>query len=46
MIVSVLGNLSDMERLDMLERQSQVIELEIVNGKYPGRFLERLQVIA
>lgn len=39
MIVSVLGNVAEMERLNMLERQRQGIELAKVNGKYSGRLL-------
>jgi DNA invertase Pin-like site-specific DNA recombinase len=37
MIVSVLGNVSEMERLNMLERQRQGINLAKANGKYTGR---------
>lgn len=37
MIVSVLGNLAEMERKNMLERQKQGIELAKLQGKYKGR---------
>lgn len=39
MIVSVLGNVAEMERLNMLERQRQGIEVAKANGKYSGRLL-------
>jgi DNA invertase Pin-like site-specific DNA recombinase len=37
MIVSVLGNVSEMERNNMLERQRQGIEIAKANGTYKGR---------
>ncbi|PZR23791.1 MAG: transposase [Flavobacterium psychrophilum] len=37
MIVSVLGNVSEMERLNLLERQRQGIEVAKLNGTYKGR---------
>jgi len=37
MIVSVLGNVSEMERLSMLERQKQGIKIAKVKGVYKGR---------
>lgn len=37
MIVSVLGNVAEMERENMLERQRQGIELAKAKGKYTGR---------
>jgi DNA invertase Pin-like site-specific DNA recombinase len=37
MIISVLGNVAEMERISMLERQRQGIELAKVNGTYKGR---------
>lgn len=37
MIISVLGNLAEMERTNMLERQKQGIELAKLQGKYKGR---------
>lgn len=37
MIVSVLGNVAEMERTNMLERQKQGIELAKLKGSYKGR---------
>lgn len=37
MIISVLDNVSEMERLNMLEKQRQGIEVAKANGKYKGR---------
>ena len=37
MIISVLGNVAEMERTSMLERQKQGIELAKLQGKYKGR---------
>ena len=37
MIISVLGNVAEMERDTMLERQRQGIELAKLKGKYKGR---------
>nr|WP_315195332.1 recombinase family protein [uncultured Flavobacterium sp.] len=37
MIISVLGNVAEMERLNMLERQRQGIELAKAKGTYTGR---------
>jgi DNA invertase Pin-like site-specific DNA recombinase len=37
MIISVLGNVAEMERDNILERQRQGIELAKLNGKYTGR---------
>jgi DNA invertase Pin-like site-specific DNA recombinase len=37
MIISVLGNVSEMERNNMLERQKQGIEIAKAKGKYTGR---------
>lgn len=37
MIISVLGNVSELERLNMLERQRQGIELAKLKGSYKGR---------
>ncbi|MCY1222721.1 putative transposon Tn552 DNA-invertase bin3 [compost metagenome] len=37
MIISVLGNVGEMERLNMLERQRQGIELAKLKGTYKGR---------
>lgn len=37
MIVSVLGNVAEMERLNMLERQKQGIEVAKAKGIYKGR---------
>ena len=37
MIVSVLGNVAEMERINMLERQRQGIELAKGKGTYKGR---------
>ncbi len=37
MIVSVLGNVAEMERINMLERQRQGIELAKAKGTYKGR---------
>lgn len=37
MIVSVLGNVAEMERSNMLERQKQGIELAKLKGTYKGR---------
>jgi len=37
MIISVLGNVSEMERSNMLEKQRQGIEVAKANGKYKGR---------
>ena len=37
MIVSVLGNVAEMERTNMLERQKQGIELAKLKGVYKGR---------
>lgn len=37
MIVSVLGNVAEMERMNMLERQRQGIELAKAKGTYKGR---------
>jgi DNA invertase Pin-like site-specific DNA recombinase len=37
MIVSVLGNVAEMERSNMLERQRQGIELAKAKGIYTGR---------
>ena len=39
MIVSVLGNVAEMERNSMLERQKQGIEAAKANGTYTGRLL-------
>lgn len=39
MIVSVLGNVGEMERMNMLERQRQGIELAKMRGAYKGRLL-------
>lgn len=39
MIVSVLGNVGEMERMTMLERQKQGIELAKLKGVYKGRLL-------
>lgn len=39
MIVSVLGNVAEMERINMLERQRQGIELAKAKGIYTGRLL-------
>lgn len=37
MIISVLGNVAEMERTNMLERQRQGIEVAKAKGKYTGR---------
>lgn len=37
MIISVLGNVAEMERSNMLERQKQGIEIAKAKGKYKGR---------
>ncbi len=37
MIISVLGNVAEMERNNMLEKQKQGIELAKLNGTYKGR---------
>ena len=37
MIASVLGNVAEMERNNMLERQKAGIELAKLQGKYKGR---------
>ncbi|MGY0391733.1 recombinase family protein [Bizionia sp. KMM 8389] len=37
MIISVLGNVAEMERANMLERQKQGIEIAKAKGKYTGR---------
>ncbi len=37
MIISVLGNVAEMERTNMLERQRQGIDLAKASGKYTGR---------
>lgn len=37
MIISVLGNVAEMERLNMLEKQRQGIELAKLRGTYKGR---------
>jgi DNA invertase Pin-like site-specific DNA recombinase len=37
MIISVLGNVAEMERTNMLERQRQGIEIAKAKGKYKGR---------
>ena len=37
MIISVLGNVAEMERNNMLERQRQGIEIAKAKGKYTGR---------
>jgi len=37
MIASVLGNVAEMERANMLERQRAGIELAKLQGKYKGR---------
>lgn len=37
LIVSVLGNVSELERLNLLERQGQGIELAKLKGTYKGR---------
>lgn len=37
MIISVLGNVAEMERNNMLERQRQGIELAKAKGTYTGR---------
>jgi len=37
MIISVLGNVAEMERTNMLERQKQGIEIAKANNKYTGR---------
>jgi DNA invertase Pin-like site-specific DNA recombinase len=37
MIISVLGNVAEMERTNMLERQRQGIEIAKAKGKYTGR---------
>lgn len=37
MIISVLGNVAEMERLNMLERQREGISIAKANGKYKGR---------
>lgn len=37
MIISVLGNVAEMERTNMLERQRQGIEIAKASGKYTGR---------
>jgi DNA invertase Pin-like site-specific DNA recombinase len=37
LIVSVLGNVSELERLNLLERQRQGIELAKLKGTYKGR---------
>jgi DNA invertase Pin-like site-specific DNA recombinase len=37
MIISVLGNVAEMERTNMLERQKQGIEIAKAKGKYKGR---------
>lgn len=37
MIISVLGNVAEMERSNMLERQKQGIEIAKAKGKYRGR---------
>ena len=39
MVVSVLGNVSSMERISMLERQKQGIQIAKANGTYKGRLL-------
>jgi len=39
MIVSVLGNVGEMERQNMLERQRQGIEIAKMKGRYTGRLL-------
>src|SRR5690606_23002480 len=39
MIVSVLGNVAEMERLNMLEKQRQGIEIAKAKGTYKGRLL-------
>ena len=39
MIVSVLGNVAEMERMSMLERQRQGIEIAKTKGVYTGRLL-------
>lgn len=37
MIISVLGNVAEMERANMLERQKQGIKIAKAKGKYKGR---------
>ena len=37
LIISVLGNISEMERETMLERQREGIEIAKAKGKYAGR---------
>jgi len=37
MIISVLGNVAEMERLNMLERQKEGIQIAKASGKYKGR---------
>jgi len=37
MIISVLGNVAEMERSNMLERQKEGIQIAKANGKYKGR---------
>jgi len=37
MIISVLANVAEMERINMLERQKQGIEIAKAKGKYKGR---------
>ena len=37
MIISVLGNVSELERLNMLEKQKQGIALAKLKGAYKGR---------
>ncbi|MFK7833241.1 MAG: recombinase family protein [Winogradskyella sp.] len=37
MIISVLGNVAEMERTNMLERQKQGIKIAKAKGKYTGR---------
>jgi DNA invertase Pin-like site-specific DNA recombinase len=39
MVVSVLGNVAEMERNAMLERQKQGIQIAKANGTYKGRLL-------
>ncbi len=55
MIISVLGNVAEMERTNMLERQRQGIEIAKAKGKYTGRlygskmsdeeFLKKLKIL-
>ncbi len=45
MIVSVLANVTEIERTNLLERQKQGIAIAKANGKYKGRIKGTVQKV-